>query len=605
MSNRSSSLDSPSEGRVHFRTQNSEIYLMSGGSLKVKLFDSNGTQVIPVAKTNLTVGSAKHCDVVLDHPSVQAEHLRAWFDAGRIWVQDMGTQSGTFLNGIRLPSLKPMLIRELDVLKLGDNPATLGMEANLVRAPVVRPQTPVEEATQPGVKAQAAAAKDAELEKKRDELAKIRRELAELKLQLQMGRLDKESEDEAHRHLSVVRNEMQNLQDQRAKLERTLKQMESLRQTQIDAVEKEINERKAQSMTQLKSLMDHEMSKLADWKMQVMGEIRRDIHAISETKARLWVTRPLSKDMILEWEADIQALLRKVLLGEKADAAIPDSEEETQIKSTAVVQSSPPPVADPRTGKDRRNRERDKDRDRRDDSSFRLSSGTLPGRSQVTHTEVSRSQSASLNRTPVPRIARRVQQLSKGGESWKMILLVVLIGGLIAAAVLFKKGILPLPKERGVAGVTETVGSSTRTPNSPVKKKYEPVQTKGFRKTYTDNILFTPEFLDLESSTPYRQQWLSEFNKVATSEWKLEANTAKIVMEREGSLITDLKRLRESIDGGSEQPGIQAMREREAAFQMELNTLLKGKPLTEKFVKLKKTFFTRLQLGLKASPAKK
>ncbi len=57
-------------------------------SLKVKIFDAGGTQVIPVPKSNLTIGSAKHCDVVLNHASVQGEHLRAWFDGGRVWIQD-------------------------------------------------------------------------------------------------------------------------------------------------------------------------------------------------------------------------------------------------------------------------------------------------------------------------------------------------------------------------------------------------------------------------------------------------------------------------------------------------------------------------------------
>lgn len=579
---------------------------MSGGSLKVKIFDSNGTQVVPVAKTNLTVGSAKHCDVVLDHPSVQPEHLRAWFDAGRIWIQDMGSQSGTYLNGIRLPSLKPMLIRELDVLRLGDNPGTLGMEANLVRAPVVRPQVlAVDEVTQPGVKA--SPAKDVELEKKRDELAKIRRELAELKLQLQMGRLDKESEDEAHRHLSMIRNEMQTLQDQKAKLERAMKQMDSQRQSQLDALEKELTERKNASMTQLKNIMDHEMSKLAAWKMQVIGDIRRDIHTISQAKARAWITRPLSQDMILEWESDIQNLMRRVLLGEKIETESAPAEHATPVPSAA------PPIPDSisRSQKTRdAEREPMRDRRERDDStqsSFRLS-GSLPTRTQSVDSDFTRtgiSANTSHGNTPVPKMKSRVQ-MGRGAETIKLVFVIVLLGGLIAAAVLFKKGLFPL-RERGLAsGPSETSGSSVKSstatgPSMGGKKRYEPIQTKGFRKSYTDNILFTPEFLDLETSASYRNQWLGEFSKTATTEWKLDSNTAKLVMEREGNLLTDLKRLRENIDGVAEQPGIQAMREREAAFQMELNTLLKGKPLTEKFVKLKKSFFTRLQLGMKPS----
>lgn len=540
---------------------------MSGASLKVKIFDSSGTQVVPVAKSNLTVGSAKHCDVVLEHATVQSEHLRAWFDAGRIWIQDLGTQSGTFLNGIRLPSLKPMLVRELDVVRLGDNPATLGMEANLVRAPIVKPAAPVDEVTQSGVKP--AVPKDAELEKKRDELAKIRRELAELKLQLQMGRLDKESEDEAHRHLSVMRNEVQNLQDQKARLERTLKQMEQQRQTQLDALEKELAERKAASLAQLKNLMDHEMSKLAEWKMQVIQDIRRDVHTLSQQKAKAWVTRPLSQDMILEWEADIQSLMRRVMLGEKEEVAEP------------VTEAPPVPK---------------KSRDERSDS-MRVATGSMPGRSQVTQTETTRTgitSHTSLTHTPVPKIRRRIPIPAKNTQMAKMILMVLLVGGLIAAAVLFKKGFFPV-RDRALAGESSGSSSTRSQASAPQKKRYEPIQTKGFRKSYTDNILFTPNFLEMETSPSYRTQWQAEFTKMATSDWKVDPSTAKILMERESTLLADLKRLRESIDGNQEQPGIQAMREREAAFQMELNTLLKGKSLNEKFVKLKKNFFARLQ----------
>src|SRR5687768_17438983 len=121
---------------------------MSTGSLKVKIFDGKGTHVVPVAKSTVTVGSASHCDVVLEHASIQAEHVRAWLEGGRIWIQDLGTTGGTFLNGIRLPGLKPMLVRDLDVLKLGECPATVGMEANLVRAPIVKAARPMEETTQ-------------------------------------------------------------------------------------------------------------------------------------------------------------------------------------------------------------------------------------------------------------------------------------------------------------------------------------------------------------------------------------------------------------------------------------------------------------------------
>jgi hypothetical protein len=541
---------------------------MSGSSLKVKLFDTSGTQVIPVPKSNLTIGSAKHCDVVLDHNSVEGEHLRAWFDSGRVWIQDMGSANGTFLNGIRLPSLKPMLVRELDVLRLGENPSTLGLEANMVRAPVVRATTSFDEVTNPSIRV--APVKDSELEKKRDELAKIRRELAELKLQLQMGRLDKESEDEAHRQLSLMRSELMALNDQKVKVERTIHKMDQQRESQLAAVDNEINERKTTAMTQLKNLMDHEMSKLADWKMQVMSELRRDIHSLSEAKAKSWVTRPLSNDMILEWEAEIQGLLRKVMLGEKPDGEPKDLDSPPVISSVAVNRRQ--------TSRDRRGRDRETasglpQAEPQAQASLKQASG-------VTYSDGVKSSYA-----PLPRHKRLSSKASRDG--FKVVLMSVFVGGLVAAAFLMKQGYIL--KDRSVAG--ENSGSS----QAPSKRRFEPVLTKNFKKTYTDNTLYTEDFIDMELSPGYRNQWLVDFNKTAVNEWKLDMATAKVIADKELMMLQDLRRLRENIDARNEQPGIQAMRERESYFQKELETLLKGKTLTDKYGKLKKTVFARLQ----------
>ena len=543
---------------------------MSVSSLKVKIFDNGGTQVVAVPKSNLTIGSAKHCDVVLAHDSVQAEHLRAWFDGGRIWIQDMGSTNGTFLNGIRLPQLKPMLVRELDVLKLGENPSTLGLEANMVRAPVVRPQAPIDETTAPGKQA---IIKDAELEKKRDELAKIRRELAELKLQLQMGRLDKDSEDEAHRQLSLMRNEMNGLNEQRTKLERNIRQMEQQRQSQLAAVDNEINERKSSAMNQLKNLMDHEMSKLADWKMQVMADIRRDIHTISQSKAKSWITRPLSNDMMLEWESEIQTMLRRVLLGEQAEV-------EVLVEEAA-------PALPIKKGKHDKPGKHAKHKEHEDGThaSFKIHS------TSGTRTNIISSDNSGTTYTPVPRHKRR--SIGKSGSSIKFILIVVFAAGLVAAAVLFKKGLLPF-KDRSLAGSSDNSSiQPLGTKGASLKRKYEPVMTKNFKKNYTDNTLFTLDFIDSELNTTYRSQWLADLNKAALNDWKTDVSTPKVIADKELMLLQDLKRMREGMDPGNEQAGITAMRERESYFQKELDTLLNGKPLIDKYARLKKSFFTR------------
>ena len=195
-------------------------------SLKIKIFDSKGTQVLQVAKSSLTIGSAPHCDVVLVHPSVGAEHARAWLEGGRIWIQDLATPSGTTLNDIRLPSLKPMLLRDLDVLRLGESEATLGLEPLLVRAPVVKSQASlIPEAAGEAKAAPKDQARDMEAEKRREELRALGRELADLRLQLQMGRLEKNSTEEMNHHLKNLRVEIKTVQEQKQKWSETLRQM--------------------------------------------------------------------------------------------------------------------------------------------------------------------------------------------------------------------------------------------------------------------------------------------------------------------------------------------------------------------------------------------
>lgn len=548
---------------------------MSAQSLKVKIFESQGTRVIPLTKSSANIGSAGHCDVVMDHPSVHSEHLRAWFDGGRIWIQDMGSTSGTFLNGIRLPSLKPMLIRELDVLRLGDSPSTVGLETHFVRSPVVRSGNTGEEK-----ESKDRDSADDDMIKKRDELAKLRRELAEIKLQLQMGRLDKESEDEAHRQLSRIRSEIQELRDQKIRLERTLRQMESNRQTQLGALEKELAERKEAALTQLKNLMDHEMSKLAEWKVKVMADIRVDVQALSQSKSRSWVTRPLSKDMILEWEADIQAVIRKAMLGEvvggeaERTPAVLAAASGSEFTGTDLSIPEPPP----QTG-----------------SSMINTAPTVLERSRAstgTSTTPPRLENSRSSQRARHSSSRPVRLKSKSrrqkSELVRIVLMLLLIAALVVGAILVKKGLLPGTRSSSSTG-------EARQTAAVAKLRFDPVTTKDFKTTFTDNVLFTSSFLDVEMNPTYRTQWVSSFIKSATKDWKLDSTAARKIVEQELALIKDLRRLRENIDGRAEKPGIQAMREREAAFTTELSKQIKSKGGSDKFWRLKRNFFGRHQ----------
>lgn len=249
-------------------------------SLKVKIFDDSGTRVLQVSKSTLTIGSASHCDVVFEDPSVAPEHTRAWLEGGRIWVQDLGHPSGTALNDIRLPALKPMLVRELDVLRLGESKSTLGLEAILVRAPVVKPKASDTAAKDAAATADAKAYGVVDVEKRREDAQKVGRELADLRLQLQMARLEKNSADELTQQLDNLRDEVTRVHHQKEMWDDSLRQMENEKQKIREEVEQELTQFKTNALIELKK------NSSAEFKAQ-MHSLKTELKEAQELNTRL------------------------------------------------------------------------------------------------------------------------------------------------------------------------------------------------------------------------------------------------------------------------------------------------------------------------------
>ncbi len=521
-------------------------------SLKIKIFDAKGTHLVAIAKTTATVGSAPHCDVVLNHPSVQPEHIRAWCEGGRIWVQDLSSSTGSAINGIHLPALKPMLVRELDVLKLGQCPATLSLEPNLVRAPVVNPKVDLDEFTATDIKGIVPNDPDVE---------KMGRELAELKLQLQMARLDKGAGEDLRKETDVLRAEVNKLSMEKKKLKDSFNQVDVDKKNYRKQLENELAELKLKSLRELKEQREEDQRKLAEWKRAAVKHLGADVHVLNAQKVKAWITRPLSKDMMLEWEADLNEIFRKQLLGEqepqmalppeaplKADTQVSRIRPQTQTGIKKVGKNPPGP------------RHRDKD------------------------------------------------------SLWSKIAVFGFAFALILGAVWFVKF-----KPRGIEGSRATASqipvsappmqpeqlapppaARRPPPQAPVaaKKAVSPPQDKSFKKTYTDNVLFTVNYVDAELNMDFRALWIKNLNKVGRGEWKLTARALGSIATNELVLIQDLGRIRNSIGPAQESDRVGQMRQRESQFIKELQKQLGKKATVEKFMKLKRSFYTRNQVYL-------
>src|SRR6185503_12470771 len=67
------------------------------------------------------IGRGSGCDIVLDHPSVSANH--AWMDSdnyGNQLVWDRGSKNGTRVNGVRVDSKTPIRAVPGDRITFGD-----------------------------------------------------------------------------------------------------------------------------------------------------------------------------------------------------------------------------------------------------------------------------------------------------------------------------------------------------------------------------------------------------------------------------------------------------------------------------------------------------
>lgn len=105
---------------------------MDFGSLTY--LDKDGVQRrYPLPLGSMTLGSAAENDVVLDDPAVARFHLRLLATTEGAWAIDLGSQSGTFLNQVRLQPNVRQPLRSGDMLVLG------GFTVHYNRQPAVLP----------------------------------------------------------------------------------------------------------------------------------------------------------------------------------------------------------------------------------------------------------------------------------------------------------------------------------------------------------------------------------------------------------------------------------------------------------------------------------
>ena len=77
-----------------------------------------GTQTERCLTGQLIVGRDPSCDIVLDDPSVSRRHARVFLAEGRVYLEDLGSQNGTMVNGAAIHM--PCQLRSGDELAAGE-----------------------------------------------------------------------------------------------------------------------------------------------------------------------------------------------------------------------------------------------------------------------------------------------------------------------------------------------------------------------------------------------------------------------------------------------------------------------------------------------------
>ena len=93
--------------------------------------------LLPVTHFPCVVGRHTACDLFLGHPMVSRRHCALSLRDGRVWVEDLGSRSGTRLNGEPLAGARPL--KDGDRLEVAHLPFRVRLAEPVGAAPVPLP----------------------------------------------------------------------------------------------------------------------------------------------------------------------------------------------------------------------------------------------------------------------------------------------------------------------------------------------------------------------------------------------------------------------------------------------------------------------------------
>jgi len=152
-------------------------------------------------------------------------------------------------------------------------------------------------------------------------------------------------------------------------------------------------------------------------------------------------------------------------------------------------------------------------------------------------------------------------------------------------------------------GVYNRIKSGKNTPNSGqvfaskvMNKTKSPrlhldKQTPSFKKSYTENIIFTTSYADNEVAPSYQNKWIIDLNRFIVRELDINDKVLVKVITLEARLIRRLNKMAEKMTAANEQSVRKEMERAERDVTDEMRDLLGGEKNFLEFMKFKKKFY--------------
>ncbi|NJL26310.1 MAG: hypothetical protein HC902_14955, partial [Calothrix sp. SM1_5_4] len=123
------------------------------------------------------------------------------------------------------------------------------------------------------------------------------------------------------------------------------------------------------------------------------------------------------------------------------------------------------------------------------------------------------------------------------------------------------------------------------------KRKFNPPQTRDFKATYVDNVVYTENFVTTYTSDEFQKRFLQALTPYMLKTWKIEEEQVIQLLAATNALVKGLAEKKEGIHPDFVPQGIQKMKDTESEAVVRIRQLLGSQVRVESFHKFQKQFY--------------